>query len=214
MACAEHVQRFKNWIALAGLDLKKHQLQGIEWVFSRELQTQQGSPGGFLCDEMGLGKTITMIGVIVANMKPTTLVVLPVALLYQWYAAIEKTTGHKAVIYHGSREKKKHSIEDLKKAPVVLTTYGSVVMDAKKNDKLSKIKWDRIIFDEAHHLPVKSNNHFTEFSNIKGTQGWLEGLVKEFSQLQSHDLLTEEECIVTSGVLKKLIESFENISQI
>ncbi len=70
------------------------------------------------------------------------------------------------------------------------------------------------IFDEAHHLPVKSNNHFTEFSNIKGTQGWLEGLVKEFSQLQSHDLLTEEECIVTSGVLKKLIESFENISPI
>ena len=70
------------------------------------------------------------------------------------------------------------------------------------------------IFDEAHHLPIKSNNHFAEFSNIKGTQGWLEGLVKEFFQLKRHDLLTEEEYEVVAGVLKKLIESFENISPI
>ena len=70
------------------------------------------------------------------------------------------------------------------------------------------------VFDEAHHLPVKSNNHFTEFSNIKGTQGWLEGLVKEFSQLKRHDFLAEEEYVVISGVLSNLIESFENISPV
>ncbi len=70
------------------------------------------------------------------------------------------------------------------------------------------------VFDEAHHLPVKSNNHFAEFSNIKGTQGWLEGLVKEFSQLKRHDFLAEEEYVVISGVLSNLIESFENISPI
>ena len=169
------MQLFDKFLEYSRLDAKTYQREGVEWCIKNECSQNpiHGVRGGIIADEMGLGKTITMIGVIVANMKPTTLVVLPVALLYQWYAAIEKTTGHKAVIYHGSREKKKHSIEDLKKAPVVLTTYGSVVMDAKKNDKLSKIKWDRIIFDEAHHLRNKNTKLFISSLRLEAKIKWL-----------------------------------------
>ena len=70
------------------------------------------------------------------------------------------------------------------------------------------------IFDEAHHLPAKSNNHFSEFSNITGTQGWLEGLVKDFSQLRRHDFLNEKEHAVISDILNKLMKSLENMSPI
>jgi len=43
------------------------------------------------------------------------------------------------------------------------------------------------IFDEAHHLPLKSNNHFARYSPVKATMTWLERL-----QNMSRGLLQDE----------------------
>ena len=64
---------FMEWIKLAGLDTKQHQIDGINWCLNRELNTynfhcdscnELNIHGGILADEMGLGKTITSVGLI------------------------------------------------------------------------------------------------------------------------------------------------------
>ena len=114
---------------------------------------------------MGLGKTIMMIGLMYSNFVPNTLVIVPPILVDQWFLQIYKTSGHKALIYHGYN-KKNITIEQLSSAPIVISTYGAITLINKnnknkknekneKNDvltKLHKIQWSRIVFDEAHHL--------------------------------------------------------------
>lgn len=163
MSTAEHIQRFKNWIELAGLDLKEHQLQGIEWVFNRELQTKRGSPGGFLCDEMGLGKTILMLGAIACNLKKRTLIVMPNSLLAQWDEAIQKFLGHgiAPLVYHGEVARD-FTVDEIGRYPIVITTYGMIAKrkDPKYRSKIWEFEWERIIFDEAHHLRNKRTRLF------------------------------------------------------
>jgi len=103
--------------------------------------------GGFVCDEMGLGKTIMMIATIVANFIPRTLIVLPNALLEQWKSEILRTTGHVAIVFHGT-SKNTITLDTLNHSIIVLTTYGTVTTECI----LHNIKWSRVIFDEAHHL--------------------------------------------------------------
>jgi len=137
--------------------------------------------GGFLADEMGLGKTITMIGVMLCNYVKRTLIVLPPILLDQWYIQIYRTTGHKALIYHGVN-KKKITLDKLNNATIVITTYGAVTMTKKKlilvNDNpdllpdLHKVEWSRIIFDEAHHLR-NTNTRFKSAKLLRSNIRWL-----------------------------------------
>lgn len=127
--------------------------------------------GGMLADEMGLGKTIQMIGTMVCNPLSRTLIVVPRALMEQWEKAILKTAGHQALVFHGS-DRLSYSLEDIYERPIVITTYHLIAdrlaaRKAKKEKKngagankpsltpptiLHSIKWNRIIFDEAHHL--------------------------------------------------------------
>ena len=146
---------FTNWLKEAGLDAKKHQLSGMEWVHTRETNPRLGVPGGFLCDEMGLGKTILMIGTIVLNPWKQTLVVMPRALIQQWAGALKKFANIDAFIYHGAKAKKATEA-DLNESRVIITTYGMISVRKRKRQlihcPLWDIEWDRVIYDEAHHM--------------------------------------------------------------
>ena len=76
--------------------------------------------GGFIADEMGLGKTILMIGLMYSNFVSRTLVIVPPILIDQWFVQIYKTTGHKALIYHGD-DKKTITPEELNAAHIVIS---------------------------------------------------------------------------------------------
>jgi SNF2 family DNA or RNA helicase len=95
---------------------------------------------------MGLGKTIMMIGLMYCNFMSHTLIIVPPILLDQWVIQIYKTTGHKPLIYYG-KNKKTATLDTLLAAPIVIATYSAVT-----SMLLHKVNWDRIIFDEAHHL--------------------------------------------------------------
>ena len=153
-------QLFSAWCNRAGLDIKEHQLEGIEWVINRERTPSLGSAGGFICDEMGLGKTILMIGAMILNPKAHNLVVLPKCLLDQWYEAITKFTvldDENMLIYHGASGRAATE-EDIATANVVITTYGMIATRKVKANRpayrcpLWSQAWDRIIYDESHHL--------------------------------------------------------------
>jgi len=162
----KYVQRFHDFLTHAGLQHKDYQTQGIQFCLRNEMRRGGGGGGGatamdqtcvfggIVADEMGLGKTIMMIGLTISNFKKRTLIVLPVALVKQWEQQILKTAGHHALVFYGP-EKRKITPEMLAEAPIVITTYGHMIRrpnSHRLHHPLYALKWDRVIFDEAHHV--------------------------------------------------------------
>ena len=143
------MSRFGTLLERSAMDSKPHQHQGVEWCINRELTPNEygGVRGGIMADEMGLGKTIQMLGVVLCNFKRRTLIILPKSLMCQWVDTIKSTLGHDPLVFHGSGAS---SLTEARvaAAPIVVSTYGML----RKDLPLTKISWDRVIFDEAHHL--------------------------------------------------------------
>jgi SNF2 family DNA or RNA helicase len=184
-------QMFQRFINKSNITFKQHQYDGVAWCVENEntigpqcyvggnmvaIPPSGGSSydvkkhigGGFIADEMGLGKTITMIANIICQFRShrNTLIVLPPALIPQWTAEINRTTGHSPLLFYGSQNKKTITIDELKNAPIVITSYASImiplkhVIDNSKDTLLHQMKWDRIIFDEGHHLRNKNSRYY------------------------------------------------------
>lgn len=153
-----NMAKFDWFISKSKSDSKPYQFDGVSWMVENETRSDppMGCRGGFLADEMGLGKTIMMIGTFITNLVPRTLVVLPSVLVAQWHAEIFRTTGHKALVYHGP-EKKSIDLEKLNKSLIVLTTYNSIAIGKNGVGLLHQVAWDRLVFDEAHHLRNKNS---------------------------------------------------------
>ena len=171
------IEAFKSWLRTAGLREEEHQLEGLRWCLDRELKVGTGGiHGGIIADEMGLGKTILMLGCILSNFHGPdgihrTLVVLPKALLLQWDEIVQRFFGHEALIYHG-RRLKKITAEQLIEAPIVLTTYGMISKRAKESP-LWKMRWHRLIFDEAHHMRNGKTAIFLGAKKLQAQIKWL-----------------------------------------
>jgi len=175
----ERMARFDNYLNKSKLDRKQYQCDGVRWILNNELcdDPVQNIRGGFIADEMGLGKTIMMIGTFLCNFVPQTLIIVPPVLIDQWWVQIYRTTGHKAVIYHGDN-KKTTSLEDLGKAKIVISTYGAVTLTKKQiKDEtvtpLHQIKWSRIVFDEAHHLRNSKTSLYIGAKMLSAKIRWL-----------------------------------------
>ena len=183
------MDKFKSYLDYAKFDHKSYQYDGVRWILNNELRDFIGLNGlinvrgGFIADEMGLGKTIMMIGTMLCNYLPRTLIVLPPALIDQWSVQIYRTTGHKPVIFYGDN-KKKVTLEKLNASPVVITSYGAITM-TKKQIQLTKgnsetdytllhqVEWNRIIFDEAHHLRNHKTTRYISAKMLKAKIRWL-----------------------------------------
>jgi SNF2 family DNA or RNA helicase len=169
---------FKEFLKENNLEEHPHQVDGVEWCLKKEnegVTFLQDEPihGGIIADEMGLGKTIQLVGIMNSNKLLHTLIVLPKALLPQWIQVIKKTLKQKPLIYHGIW-KNKSTLDHLYSYRVVITTYGMIAMKNKKNTSLlHKVKWDRIIFDEAHHMRNNKTNIYQGASHLKSKIKWL-----------------------------------------
>jgi SNF2 family DNA or RNA helicase len=159
---------YNTFVKQAGYDAKKHQSDAVEWCLNRERETANHK-GGILADEMGLGKTITMLAVIQARPKNHTLIVLPLVILRQWYETIRLTCRYNAPIYHGS-DKVLYTKEFLERCPIILTTYGEM---SKQKTLLHEISWNRVLFDEAHHLRNPKTKQHLGALTLKRESTWL-----------------------------------------
>jgi SNF2 family DNA or RNA helicase len=175
----ERISRFKKYVDRAKMDHKEYQYDGVRWILNNELREDPvcGVRGGFIADEMGLGKTIMMIGTFLCNFVSKTLIIVPPVLMDQWYIQIYRTTGHKALIYHGD-DKKQIDLEQLNKATIVITTYGAITMTRKQIKegevtKLHKINWSRLVFDEAHHLRNQKTTRYISAKMLPARIRWL-----------------------------------------
>ena len=79
-----------------------------------------------------------------------TLIVCPVSVLSNWEQQIaEHTDGSLSVCrYHGASKTK--VTDELARHDVVITTYGTLTAD--KGAVLNKVKWLRVVLDEAHNV--------------------------------------------------------------
>ena len=172
---------FKTFLDESGLEEQQHQVEGVEWCLKKETNTTTKTRGGIIADEMGLGKTIQLVGTMYANNLPHTLIVLPKALLDQWVHVIKKMLKQKPLIYHGIW-KKQTTLEHLHTYPIVITTYGMIATDgmiATETDRKQKepsllhdINWDRIIFDEAHHMRNNQTKIYKGANKLKSDIKW------------------------------------------
>ncbi|WP_329548991.1 DEAD/DEAH box helicase [Streptomyces sp. NBC_01356] len=127
--------------------LRDYQLRGLNWLAR---MTSLGL-GGCLADDMGLGKTITLIALHLHRQSDDsaagpTLVVCPASLMGNWQREIEKfAPGIPVRRFHGSRR----SLEGLAGGEFVLTTYGTMRLDAPR---LTEVTWGMVVADEAQHV--------------------------------------------------------------
>ena len=172
------IANFQKWLDFAKLDRKQHQIDGVTWALDREINAPHR--GGIIADEMGLGKTIQIIGLMVANIQRKTLIVLPPVLIDQWSDAILRMTGHVALIYHGANIRTT-TANALLSAPIVITSYAHV-SDGKKRGRgrgtsnlnaLHTIEWDRVVYDEAHHLRNRKSKTFKGAEKLTTRITWI-----------------------------------------
>jgi len=163
------MEKFDYFSTNAKLTTKQYQYDGVKWCMDNETSDAPlwNIRGGIIGDEMGLGKTIMIIGLIYANRLPRTLIVLPAILIDQWKREILKTSGHRALIFHGHRNK--ITKQQLLDAPIILTTYGII---SNNRGMLHKMNWDRVIYDEGHHLRNR-NNIFDGCLKLKANIRWI-----------------------------------------
>jgi len=110
-----------------------------------------------------------MIGTMFVNFLPRTLIVVPPVLIQQWFKEIYNASGHKVLLYYGA-DKKQITQEDINRAPIVLTSYNMLLSD---DCLLKNISWNRVIFDEAHHLRNSRTIRFKCCKQIKARVKWL-----------------------------------------
>ncbi|MGY5126983.1 SNF2-related protein [Streptomyces nigrescens] len=127
--------------------LRDYQLRGLGWLHR---MTSLGL-GACLADDMGLGKTITLISLHLHRQTAPesagpTLVVCPTSLMGNWQREIEKfAPGTRVRRFHAGRR----SLAELADGEFVLTTYGTMRVDA---GKLAEVGWGLVVADEAQHI--------------------------------------------------------------
>lgn len=179
---SEHPRDLK----IPGLEttLLPHQLIGVDFLQKRELgcSDYNGYFGGLLCDDMGLGKTVQIITLMAYNLLSSpTLIICPASLTTQWLSEINRFIPRlKVLLYHGPKRPK--NFADLMNYDVVISSFDTIRSEYVKfvgqgQDYVSpvfyrKMKWGRVVLDEAHTIANKKSKTAQACYEIAATRRW------------------------------------------
>jgi superfamily II DNA or RNA helicase len=131
--------------------LRPYQKQGLGWLNF----LQRFGFGGCLADDMGLGKTVQLLALLESRRgagKPS-LVVVPRSLVFNWKEEARKFAPALRILDHSGVGRDK-TVESFKKYDVVLTTYGTLRLDAPF---IREFSFDYAILDEAQAIKNASS---------------------------------------------------------
>jgi ATP-dependent helicase HepA len=156
-----------SWgIASSRISLLPHQLAVVEAALA------QPQPRVLLADEVGLGKTIEA-GMIVARMIATgrvgrVLVLVPEALMYQWFVELLRRFNLRFAIYDAERadsiEKSDEAANPFQDDQLVLTDLAFLTANPKRARQIVEARWDLMVIDEAHHLAWSPEETSAEYA--------------------------------------------------
>ena len=134
-------------------ELRAYQREGLGWMHF----LQKFNLGGCLADDMGLGKTIQVLALLeerrIARAGadreiPSSLVVMPRSLVFNWLQEAGRFTPGLRVLEHTGIERIR-SHEHFDDYDVIFTTYGTLRRDAAF---FQEKKFDYIILDESQAI--------------------------------------------------------------
>ena len=127
--------------------------------------SEEHFPRIILADEVGLGKTIEagiyIKEMMARNLSERILIIVPASLVWQWKFELENKFNLNFTIYDGKKIKELKRRGYFKSAYLLQNPfyYDNLIIcslqftrNRKYIELLSKISWDIVIFDEAHHL--------------------------------------------------------------
>ncbi len=142
---------FTRSLTSARVEMNPHQVDAALFALKAPY-----SKGVLLADEVGLGKTIEA-GLVMsqkwAEHKRRVLLIVPASLRKQWQQELFDKFSLKSLILEAK------TYNDMRKAGQTrpFETAGSILIAsyefaARKADDIRRIKWDLVVFDEAHRL--------------------------------------------------------------
>ncbi len=129
-------------------NLRPYQETGYQWLQVLD----EISWGGCLADDMGLGKTLQAITFLAYVREkygsPTSLIVCPTSLIFNWENEIKKFAPDlKYHLYYGTA--RSFTQEDFAQYDVVITSYGIVRNDI---ETLGSYRWEYVVLDESQAI--------------------------------------------------------------
>lgn len=142
-----------------GVTLRPYQERGLAWLaFLDRLGI-----GAILADDMGLGKTVQSLALELLGRaggpRPPTLVVCPLSVIGNWQReAALIAPALRPYVHHGPARLTADQLSQLVPGQydLVLTSYTVAMRD---HEALSRVTWDRIIFDEAQNVKNAGTLH-------------------------------------------------------
>lgn len=151
--------------------LKPFQRATLKWMGKKE--NVEG--GGMLLHEAGMGKSIISLNTIVNN-PVNTLIICPPGIIDNWCNEIEKHTNIDSLLvlkYYGPN-RQDYTI-NIGKQVIYITSYSIITREftGKKFESeslINKVKFERIILDEAHYIRNHRSNNFETVMKISEVQ--------------------------------------------
>jgi SNF2 family DNA or RNA helicase len=144
-------------------ELRHYQQDGLNWLnFLDEFGF-----GGCLADDMGLGKTIQVIAFLLLQKEKgrqaPSLVVVPVTLIFNWQAEIQKfAPSLKVYTIYGSERTK--DVQALEHYDVVVTSYGTLHYDIRY---LKNYTFNYVFLDESQTIKNSNSQRYRAVAMIK-----------------------------------------------
>ena len=144
-------------------ELRSYQADALAWL---NFLSDAGL-GGCLALDMGLGKTPTALANLFASRElGTGLVIAPPAVVGNWASEAKNFVPDlKVLVHHGASRAKGPALgAAIRKADVVITTYGTAVRDM---DQLSELQWGKVVIDEAQAIKNPAAETSRELRRLK-----------------------------------------------
>ena len=163
----------------ARVELLEHQLRVVQTAVSRR------RPRVLLADEVGLGKTVEA-GLILARLLATgrvarVLIVLPEALVYQWYVELLRRFNLPFAIFDEERceaiEQAGDGRNPFEDEQLVIADLAFLRDSEKRAQQACAAGWDLLVLDEAHHLAWSPQAVSAEYRLIEELAATTPGLI-------------------------------------